>query len=450
MKRFPIVFSTTHSLARTSGNNYLYDYVIIDESSQVDLASATIAMSCAKNIVLVGDLKQLPHVVKSKDKKPLKNIFSKYKLPEYFEYTENSILKSVSTLYGNKIPNTLLNEHYRCDPEIIGFCNKRFYNNELIIQTQHESNNGIEVIYTEPFHARGRTNERQIDIIKDEILPNLTNQEIGIITPFRDQVNKLKNSSISHEYLMDTIHKFQGKERNNIIISTVVNKVKIFQDEDTIDFLNNQNLLNVAISRAKNKLYLIMSEALMKQDGTILSDLIKYIQYSCSDSVIKKTKIYSVMDLMYEDYSSELIEFQKKMLKISDFNSENIIATLIEKICKEMMSGSFNFLPNYPLRKLVRPSTIFNNNDKKFLLNSGTHCDFVIFNKLDKSVSQVVEVDGVQHENPIQKKRDEMKDRLLKNAGIPILRIKTTSSNCEKRIIEALNNVQNNTNKIYI
>ena len=65
IKRYPIVYSTTHALRSCTGDNFLYDCVIIDESSQVDLISAVIAFSVAKRVVLVGDEKQLPHVVKS-------------------------------------------------------------------------------------------------------------------------------------------------------------------------------------------------------------------------------------------------------------------------------------------------------------------------------------------------------------------------------------------------
>lgn len=156
LKRFPIVFSTTHALAITSGHNHLYDYVIMDESSQIDLASATIALSCAKNVVLVGDLMQLPNVVKTNDKILLKTIFDKYSLPNHLEYINNSILKSIHLQYGNQIANTLLNEHYRCDPEIIGFCNKRFYDDKLIIRTIHKPGNGVEIRYTESHHKNKR------------------------------------------------------------------------------------------------------------------------------------------------------------------------------------------------------------------------------------------------------------------------------------------------------
>ena len=68
LKEYPIVLSTTYS-ARTSLNlaDVEYDYVIMDEASQVDIATGALALSCAHNAVIVGDLKQLPNVVDSKD-----------------------------------------------------------------------------------------------------------------------------------------------------------------------------------------------------------------------------------------------------------------------------------------------------------------------------------------------------------------------------------------------
>ena len=60
---FPIVLSTTFSLRRCIPTDFMFDYVIIDESSQVDLLAGSIALACAKNAVIVGDEKQLPQIV---------------------------------------------------------------------------------------------------------------------------------------------------------------------------------------------------------------------------------------------------------------------------------------------------------------------------------------------------------------------------------------------------
>lgn len=62
IRRFPIILSTTHALRRSIPENYLLDYLIIDESSQVDLLTASLAFSCCRNVVIVGDVKQLPQI----------------------------------------------------------------------------------------------------------------------------------------------------------------------------------------------------------------------------------------------------------------------------------------------------------------------------------------------------------------------------------------------------
>lgn len=62
IKEYPVILSTTHSII-SSLQSIMYDYVIIDESSQVDVVTSLLAMSVAKNIVFVGDLKQLSAII---------------------------------------------------------------------------------------------------------------------------------------------------------------------------------------------------------------------------------------------------------------------------------------------------------------------------------------------------------------------------------------------------
>lgn len=442
-ERFPIIFSTTHSLRKTSGIDFLYDYLIIDESSQVDILSGILALSCAKNVVLVGDLKQLPPVVKTDIAKTSKNIFCKFQIPDYWEYSQNSLLDVFTKRFKKPIPTTLLNEHYRCDPEIISFCNKRFYNNKLILQSEHNSGNGVKVVYCESHHARGRSNERQVDIIDKEILPKLTNfnkEDIGIIAPFNDQLamlDRLKDKCGK----IASIHKFQGREKDVIILSTVVNKVKLYDDPERIDFLNDPKLLNVAISRPKKQLFLVISEELMKQSGTILSDFCRYIKYFCSETTIEKTEVYSVLDLQYKEFSPYLLPLQKRLLNRSKWKCENIVDTIIDDICNEKKYGVMSYVRNYPLRKIVRLENVENKEDKAFMLRPGTHCDFVIYNELDKTIIMTVEVDGYQHKEELQKQRDIKKDRILSGAGIPTLRLNTTASECKEKIEKVLEKI---------
>ncbi len=169
----------------------MYDYVIIDESSQVDLATGALALSCAKKAVVVGDLKQLPNVVDSRTAKTTDKIFAESGLPEVYRYKNHSLLSAVTELFPNA-PRVLLREHYRCHPKIIEFCNQKFYNGELIILTEQKSERQPLAVYqtVEGNHARDRVNQRQIDVIKQEVIPQqkltVSNGSVGIVTPYRN------------------------------------------------------------------------------------------------------------------------------------------------------------------------------------------------------------------------------------------------------------------------
>ena len=57
------MLSTTYSAKSCISKDMVFDYVIMDEASQVDIKTGALALSCAMNAVIVGDDKQLPNVV---------------------------------------------------------------------------------------------------------------------------------------------------------------------------------------------------------------------------------------------------------------------------------------------------------------------------------------------------------------------------------------------------
>ncbi|MGA6205491.1 AAA domain-containing protein [Nocardia testacea] len=125
---YPLILSTCHSLQNSIGPSALLDYLIIDEASQVDLVTVSPALACARNIIVVGDLEQLPPVTKDLTDPP--------PAPDpAFDY-RRSILSSIIELYGDQLPREMLREHYRCDPNIIEFCNRKFYDGRLVPYTR--------------------------------------------------------------------------------------------------------------------------------------------------------------------------------------------------------------------------------------------------------------------------------------------------------------------------
>ena len=80
VKQYPVVLSTTFS-ARTAVPDMVYDYLIMDEASQVSIETGALALTCAENAVIVGDTLQLPNVVTDEDKLKLDTVFNEYKVP---------------------------------------------------------------------------------------------------------------------------------------------------------------------------------------------------------------------------------------------------------------------------------------------------------------------------------------------------------------------------------
>ncbi|MEH7248301.1 AAA domain-containing protein, partial [Neobacillus niacini] len=444
---YPVILSTTHSLRNSTERNYLFDYVIIDEASQVDIVTGALALSCAKNAVVVGDVNQLPNVVPNDVATITERVFNSFGLEEAYNYADHSLLSSFLNLYKN-IPKTLLKEHYRCHPRIIGFCNQKFYNNELIILTDEQESNKPLVLYktAKGNHARGKVNQRQIDVIFNEIIPEEKlindNQTIGIISPYRMQANELQNAIGNQEKMeADTVHKFQGRERDVIILTTVANEITVN------DFVDNANLINVAVSRAVNKLVVVVAEGSDEWKGTNIGDLVRYIQYNNFEII--ESQIYSVFDLLYNSYSEKLLTIAKKSKKVSEFKSENLMNTVIDNVLTSNEFSSLDWVLHQPLRMLIKDSSKLTDDERKYALNILTHTDFVIFNKLDKMPILVVEVDGHAYHanNPVQQKRDKMKDEILYKYGIPILRMKTTESREADRLRQKLREILNlNTN----
>ena len=102
---YPVILSTTFSSRGTigQGTEFLFDYVIMDEASQIDVVTGALALSCAKNAVVVGDKMQLPNVIEEQKKKVVQELFEQTKLPEGYNYS-NSFLASLEQV----IPDTPL------------------------------------------------------------------------------------------------------------------------------------------------------------------------------------------------------------------------------------------------------------------------------------------------------------------------------------------------------
>lgn len=436
LQAFPIVLSTTYSLRNCVSNNFMFDYVIIDEASQVDLLAGSLALSCAKNAIIVGDEKQLPQIVD----KTIKEKITNTEVDICHDYFENSILSAILGTYGESIPQETLKEHYRCHPKIIEFCNRRYYNNELIAFSTREHlkiEKPLILYYTvEGNHMRkitrgnkkGTFNERELEVIKDEVLQDnrinrYSNDEVGITTPYRMQANHIQKATKA-DIESDTIHKFQGREKKLMILSTVLDSSRM--GKRGIAFVDDPCMINVAVSRAMEQFVLVTDKRLFNEEGKDIKALLKYIKYHELDSEIIDSQIVSVFDLLYKEYSKKLDKLNSNLIGRSKFKSENIMDTILSNEFKKGEYKDYEYEREIVIRNLFKSLDNLSTKEKKYV-NNGARIDFVIYNKMDRKPQLLIEVDGFEYHknNPEQLEKDKMKDSIARKNGMDIVRFET-------------------------
>ena len=428
LEDYPIVLSTAYSCKNCINKDLVFDYIIMDEASQVDIVTGALTLSCATNVVIVGDDKQLPNVMDNNMKKAVVTIENLYGIEDKYRCSTHSFLQSCCETF-TEAPRILLREHYRCHPKIIEFCNKMFYDGELITMT-HDKNeeNVISVIRTvEGQHARNHFNQREIDVIKSEVMPNFEKTDtVGIISPYRNQAENI-NQQLGCD-IASTVHKYQGRECDSIVMSMVDNIITPFSDD--------ANLLNVAVSRAKNNLCMVVTGNDIPTDSNI-GQFIEYVRYNNFD--VSESKVNSVFDILYKQYTEERMAFERSEHKDLGELSENIIYELIIKCISLKGYSNIGLLAHYPLNRLISDMRTFTEEERKFVSNEMTHVDFLLYNKVTKHPMLCIEVDGwVFHHMDVQHKRDMMKDALLDKCQLRHLRLSTVDTVNEDTICRIL------------
>ena len=430
-KQYPVVLSTTFSARSCVFGDAPYDYLIMDEASQVSSDTGTLALTCAKNAVIVGDTKQLPNVETEEDRIKLREIAKPYNIAEGYDCAEYSFLESVLKVIPN-VTETMLREHYRCHPRIINFCNQKFYGGNLLVMTEDKGEeNVLSAIRTaKGNHATNHFNQREIDVVKEEVLPTLMDAgSTGIVTPYNNQVDAF-NRQLS-DVKAGTIHKYQGREEDTIIMSVVDNQISEFADD--------AKMLNVAVSRAQKRFCLVMTGNEQEKHSNIM-DLLDYIAYN--NCTVTESKLASIFDCLYEQYTEQRMKFLESHPQISEYASENLTYALIGEVLASCSAyNCLKVLSHIPLRQVVKDTSMMSAEELKYASNYNTHLDFLIINRVSKLPVLAIETDGYSYHNDEteQHQRDVMKDHILSCYGLPLLRLSTKGSGEREKIISSLN-----------
>ncbi len=271
-----VILSTNSSAALESIARTKFDVAIIDEASQATIPSILIPISKAHRFILAGDHKQLPPTIISDKASEL----------------ENTLFEALIRKYPFK--SQLLNVQYRMNSLLMKFPNSEFYNNGLKSDSSVDDITINDLINSdfdeEPllFIDTSQINKNKemhlkdsksiinrleadisLSIANDYLQAGVNAEDIGIISPYADQVKLIQDKT---EIEVKTVDGFQGREKEIIIISTVRSN-----DNGNIGFLKDLRRLNVAITRAKRKLIIIGNKNTLENNPTY-SRLIKFVE----------------------------------------------------------------------------------------------------------------------------------------------------------------------------
>ncbi|WP_405295440.1 IGHMBP2 family helicase [Methanobrevibacter sp.] len=262
-----VILATNSSAALEAIARIKFDVAIIDEASQATIPSVLIPIAKAHRFILAGDHKQLPPTIISDRAGEL----------------SKTLFEELIRMYPFK--SQLLNVQYRMNNLLMRFPNREFYNNGLKsdssvdninikdILDSHNPEEALLFIDTSDVDMEGETHlkdsksiinnleaEVSVKIAEDYLNDGVGVEDIGIISPYADQVKIIQDMTPVE---VKTVDGFQGREKEIIIISTVRSNAK-----GNIGFLSDLRRLNVAITRAKRKLIIIGNTDTLKTNPT--------------------------------------------------------------------------------------------------------------------------------------------------------------------------------------
>ena len=244
-----------------------FDTLFVDEAGQVSLANLLAMTTAARNVVMVGDPRQLPQVVQGAHPHPAGLSCLDWTLGEEATITPER---------GLFLPTS-----YRMHPGICEYISEQFYDGRL---HGHEStaHQRIDVqglpaagAYLVPVHHEGQAQECPVEVevihsLADRLLNGywtdasgqtrvLGPQDLIVVAPYNAQVNAL--SDALPRIRVGTVDRFQGQEATVVLVSMTASSAE--ETSRGLDFLLSRERLNVAVSRGRVLSLVIASPRLL-------------------------------------------------------------------------------------------------------------------------------------------------------------------------------------------
>lgn len=407
LRVFPFIATTNQSAVRLGSARPHFDLVIIDEAGQCAITNSLLPMLRGDRLLLVGDENQLEPVIVL-DPNINAKLMKQYGIQDNYNYMNNSILKLMQSVdFVSKY--ILMRFHYRSHKKIIDFSNKKYYQNQLIIETKMKDDNALYFVDVKSgsYNPQKNTALNEIDAIIN-IIQTQKYKDVGVITPFRNQAalieencraNGLENIDIG------TIHTFQGDEKDIIFISTSITPQS---GEKTYDWIkHNRELINVATTRPKEKLFIIGDyEEILKRssEGDDYMNLVDYVKTNGINDIIPNP----------DEQYRVLIDGRKR---INSYNETDFLETIAHFMTTDRR---YKVIPKVKVSSALKFVDV---EDKEYFLMA--EFDFILENIMTGLPELVIELNGPEHySDPVVKARDERKKRICDLNGISILKIK--------------------------
>lgn len=410
LRIFPVVITTCISAHRLGAPKPYFDMVIMDEASQCNCAVSLVPIIRGKNLMLVGDPQQLSPVIVL-DPKNNQALKKRYKISREYDYMENSIYKTYLAC-DSVSDEILLSYHYRCHEKIIEFNNKKYYNGKLKIRSSVQEDTPLVYLDLEEDPAAGKNTAPAEAAKIIEFVQENRDKKIGIITPFtnqRDCINqKLRENGIE-DIQCGTVHAFQGDEKDIILFSLAVTDQTFAKTYGWLK--NNKELINVATSRAKEKLILLSSSRNLSRlhshgEDDDLFELAEYIQTKGTSQVTPKTA-------------------ETRALGIKPYSAETetaFLETLNHALSNILVTGK-----RYTVQREVAISQVLDGNRQECALFHTGQFDFVVYERQGAGKELpvlAIDLDGKEHlEDAEIRERERQKNQICRNYNFERIRV---------------------------
>ena len=287
----PIWITTAQAAQAIPLSPGLFDLVVIDEASQCTLTNLLPLLYRGKRLAIIGDAEQLPAIptIQEREEHALATKHGLLGFLNFIGHAGNDVYKTATESLPRRRAGVLhLYEHFRSNPQIIGFSNRHIYQQKLILKKDPAKSASLPVgsgVHRIPVNGMARQGERGRSwvnepegqavlalIAKLRETPGMQGRSIGVVTPFAAQKNWLREQietrGWSAEIFVDSAYGFQGDERDIIIFSPVVARGITPSASRWVE--SPPNLINVALTRAREALYVVADfDYCLRQEGLL-------------------------------------------------------------------------------------------------------------------------------------------------------------------------------------